>query len=496
MGTNLYWMAVKGADRDVVCDALELRPTGQRYEFPDAGPEHLGIALPRGWYLVVDKKNPLDVNAAEDLSKGTEVLWSWVAEHSLSVGVCGYADGKVQWCVEYGMEVGMEGLEFEVFGNDPDGHNLRAGGALPDCYVKIRDRALAQVTHQGNDDALFEVPTLVGKAMTGYLVGSEVVPRVTEQEPFEILVRRGESTLVEYNLQWLATKGMGRDAVCDALGLRPTGSFVPTPADGLVGLRLQDTYVVFDPRHGINHEWAQAIRSPCYLGWVYETDVASGTQAFVEGLWKWVVTYDPEEKEGDPPGLHVEAAPGVELPAAVIAARDRVLDDPQADPSALGVELYELPVIVMDEMTGFRFDQYPPQDGSAPFEVLEWLPEDASNEDLAQGHIFSNELHVANVEASADFFARLFGLQTEESKSGFVSLITNDDASQFLIQSDTDLQIKGWVPMLAVDVLDESVERALALGARLIRPLEPEDVAAYLRAPDGTPFAVHGARRS
>ena len=52
MGISISWLAVQGAERATVLEALALAETGERDEFPTESPIQ-GASLADGWYVVV-----------------------------------------------------------------------------------------------------------------------------------------------------------------------------------------------------------------------------------------------------------------------------------------------------------------------------------------------------------------------------------------------------------------------------------------------------------
>jgi len=191
MGYSLSWLAVKGKSPAAVREALGLRPTGQREEFPES--ELCAAELPGGWYLIVsDHTEHVAPDAVlQTLSAGGELVTCFIEEHVMASAATGWKDGRKLWSVTHDSQRGHDHLATE--------------GDLPPDYAAIRDR-LAAKQHQEDlekppssrllrrkikdfsqmrCDYLFDIPVELARALTGYR-NDQDIPGQTG-EPFEAL---------------------------------------------------------------------------------------------------------------------------------------------------------------------------------------------------------------------------------------------------------------------------------------------------------------------
>jgi len=192
MGYSLSWLAVKGKSPAAVRDALGLRPTGQREEFPES--ELCAAELPGGWYLIVsDHTEHVAPDAVlQTLSAGGELVTCFIEEHVMASAAAGWQNGRKLWSVTHDSHRGHD--------------HLAAEGDLPPAYAAIRDRLVAKQRQEDLEkppqsrpmfkrkitdlsqmrcDYLFNIPVDLAKALTGY-THDEDIPGQTG-EPFEVL---------------------------------------------------------------------------------------------------------------------------------------------------------------------------------------------------------------------------------------------------------------------------------------------------------------------
>ncbi|HSY19870.1 MAG TPA: hypothetical protein VK815_16120 [Candidatus Acidoferrales bacterium] len=191
MGYSLSWLAVKGKSPAAVRDALGLRPTGQREEFPES--DLCAAELPGGWYLIVsDHTEHVAPDAIlQTLSAGGELVTCFVEEHVMASAAAGWQDGRKLWSVTRDAQRG--------------GDHLAAEGDLPPEYAAIRDRLLAKqrdedlekppanrrLQRKSGDfsqmrcDYIFSIPVELAQALTGYTHDGDIPGQTGE--PFEVL---------------------------------------------------------------------------------------------------------------------------------------------------------------------------------------------------------------------------------------------------------------------------------------------------------------------
>ena len=95
MGVSISWLAVRGAERDVVLKALGLAETVERDEFPTESPIQ-GAALADGWYVVVFDQYGhalLNEDTLRRVSELGEVVAGMAEEHLMCSFSCGWQHG-------------------------------------------------------------------------------------------------------------------------------------------------------------------------------------------------------------------------------------------------------------------------------------------------------------------------------------------------------------------------------------------------------------------
>lgn len=84
------------------------------------------------------------------------------------------------------------------------------------------------------------------------------------------------------------------------------------------------------------------------------------------------------------------------------------------------------------------------------------------------------DLRTADVEASRDFYTRLFDWTVVDVPAGDATIPLFGAADQpwggFTKLAADDRRAPQWIPYAPVENLDDAVSRALDLGAKLIRP--------------------------
>ena len=171
------------------------------------------------------------------------------------------------------------------------------------------------------------------------------------------------------SLSWIAVKGCPPQAVNKTLGLQPTGTKEDFPESRLSATQLPtDFYLVVFNRDELSpsslRKFSEAF--PLLYSFVEEHVMFSTVAAWESGKEVWSLVHDAQKGILD---LKVKGTP----PGNFAAIRDRLL----AQQDAEGIEepevdhVFDVPVEVAKELTGFRYDQS--IDGIAPgaFEVLE-----------------------------------------------------------------------------------------------------------------------------
>jgi hypothetical protein len=191
-----------------------------------------------------------------------------------------------------------------------------------------------------------------------------------------------------YSLSWLAVSGKPQRAVYDELGFRPTGEREEIPEADLTGATLPNGWcLIVSNRSGQVASDAAMERlssSGCELVtcFVEEHVMFSSATGWKDGRKSWSIIHDAQR------GIqHLETAG--ELPPAYGSIRDRLfarqaeenlrkagLRRPLFPRKVLAIEemgcdyIFEIPIEVARELTGYQHDRDIPEMTGEPFEVL------------------------------------------------------------------------------------------------------------------------------
>ena len=176
MGVSISWLAVRGAERDAVLEALGFAETGERDEFPTESPIQ-GAALADGWYVVVFDQYGhalLNEDTLRRVSELGEVVAGMAEEHVMCSFSCGWQHGQGVWLAMHDAQAGIRHLEVE--------------GEMPRGFDQIRDHLLSQQDAEGGSepdvDYVFDIPLETAKLVSGFS-WSETEP----EEGFTVLRR-------------------------------------------------------------------------------------------------------------------------------------------------------------------------------------------------------------------------------------------------------------------------------------------------------------------
>ncbi len=177
-----------------------------------------------------------------------------------------------------------------------------------------------------------------------------------------------------HSLSWAAVKGGAPDAVQSALGLRATGQREEIPRSKIVAVDLPSGwYVVLFQRSEIKDKVLKRLAT---LGEVVYCFVEEHVMVSAASGWKdskslWSVVHDGQGGIND---LQVEGS----LPASFASIRDRqkVKQDEGEKLAIDGEEfavdhMFDVPVDLAQELTGFRHDRDAPGIEGDAYEVLE-----------------------------------------------------------------------------------------------------------------------------
>ena len=191
-----------------------------------------------------------------------------------------------------------------------------------------------------------------------------------------------------YSLSWLAVKGKPQMEVHDELGLRPTGEREEIPESDLTGAELPNGWclIVSNRREQVASDAAmqRLASSGCELVtcFVEEHVMVSSATGWKDGRKSWSIIHDSQR------GVeHLETTG--ELPASYSSVRDRLFTkQKEANIRKAGTRrpliprkvvaseemgcdyIFDIPVQVAHELTGYRHDRDIPEMTGKPFHVL------------------------------------------------------------------------------------------------------------------------------
>jgi hypothetical protein len=174
---------------------------------------------------------------------------------------------------------------------------------------------------------------------------------------------------VGYSLSWIAVKQSSPEQIHSALGVRPTGKREDFPESPITGAELPNgSYLVVFDREELNDRTLAKYSSSCELihCFVEEHVMYSTVAAWKGGICVWSATHDAQE------GilyLHLEGP----VPPSATAIRERLMKEQQKNGGANSdVDyIFDIPVELAKELTGFRHDEEIEGLAGAAFEVLE-----------------------------------------------------------------------------------------------------------------------------
>jgi hypothetical protein len=180
MGFAITWCAVPEEHAQSVIDQLELSPTGETEEFPEA---LISMAkLDTGWRVIWYNKYACPFLRPKDLarlSQDHDVLLCRLEEHVMASSSELWSSAQRKWWISHEGEHGPKGLE--------------ADGALPECFAAIRRELEEEQRAEGGDaaevDCIFEIPLKVAQSIVGFK-HDENCPHLTDGR-FAVLTKSG-----------------------------------------------------------------------------------------------------------------------------------------------------------------------------------------------------------------------------------------------------------------------------------------------------------------
>src|SRR4029453_18539291 len=169
---------------------------------------------------------------------------------------------------------------------------------------------------------------------------------------------------------WLAVRGKPRSAVLEWIGLAATGMFERVPESPVVGMELAGRWYVvrYDFFAGELEGFALQISPGCevVLGRVDEAVMCSTASGWRNGCELWSVMHDSQQ---GPDHLQVRGSPPPEFPFI----RDRLLREQARSQACDSSEdyLFDIPLVLAETITVFRYDETPEEASSPIFEVLQ-----------------------------------------------------------------------------------------------------------------------------
>jgi hypothetical protein len=170
MGFRASWVAVNGGDLDAMLELTKLACVDVDEVAPTASvieKRLFAAKLRSGWTVLVavgsDDYDRLGARHARALSQGAkDALHFRCNEASMTSELNAYRDAKNVWSVEY---VGTDGVAA------PD-----LTGEVPPLVDEVIDRIAREQRSAGPGvDLMFDCPTLIGEAMTGFRHDSTLV---------------------------------------------------------------------------------------------------------------------------------------------------------------------------------------------------------------------------------------------------------------------------------------------------------------------------------
>jgi hypothetical protein len=174
-----------------------------------------------------------------------------------------------------------------------------------------------------------------------------------------------------FSQSWVAVRGKPRAAVLEALGLHGTGKREEIAESPIVGAELpRGWFLIVTDRachRFLDDRVLEGLSAGCEIvaGYVEEHVMVSTAAGWNDGHMTWSVTHDAQTDIE-----HLEAQG--ELPAVFGAIRDGLRVDQQLSGGRhADVDyLFEVPVMLAESLTGYRYSADFPEGADRPFEVL------------------------------------------------------------------------------------------------------------------------------
>ena len=198
----------------------------------------------------------------------------------------------------------------------------------------------------------------------------------------------GGSTRMGYSLSWLAVRGKSPQAIRDELGFRPTGEREETAEADLTAAEMPNGWYLIVSNRSTQVASDAALQrlssSGCELVtcFVEEHVMFSSATSWKDGRKSWSVTHDAQH------GIEHLETEG-ELPTLCSSIRDRLFTKQKEENiRKAGVRrtlfprrvvsigemrcdyIFEIPVEIARELTGYQHDRDIPEMTGKPFEVL------------------------------------------------------------------------------------------------------------------------------
>lgn len=159
MGYAITWFAVREQHAADVLRELQLTPTGERQEFPEATIAYAGLT--NGWAILWYGEYDcpfLGDRELASLSARSEIIRCMVEEHVMASSAELWAGGRQRWSISHQGEDGPKGLE--------------VSGSPPESLDRIRAQMEEAQEAEGGEDAevdyIFEIPLRVAQEIAGF----------------------------------------------------------------------------------------------------------------------------------------------------------------------------------------------------------------------------------------------------------------------------------------------------------------------------------------
>jgi hypothetical protein len=168
---------------------------------------------------------------------------------------------------------------------------------------------------------------------------------------------------------WIGVRGLSPEQVNTALQLRPSGSREDVPESDHSGAQLPNGfYLVVFLRKELSREFLSRISAafPLIYGFAEEHVMYSTAAWWQEGREVWSVIHDAQQGI-----MHLDVRGTPPLPYPAIR-ESLFAEQAQAGGRDAGVDyIFDIPIDLAYEITGFRYDQDVQETGKNGFEVLE-----------------------------------------------------------------------------------------------------------------------------